>query len=62
MNLRLLTGLVAIVLVAASPIVTPAEPDGHRQAVERLFELTHMQRLQAHIGELHQEFGAGATK
>jgi hypothetical protein len=45
MNLRILIALVAIVLVVASSTATPAEPDGHRQAVAKLFELTHMQRL-----------------
>jgi hypothetical protein len=45
MNLRLVTGLVAMMLVVVSLAATPAESDGHRQAVARLFELTHMQRL-----------------
>jgi hypothetical protein len=45
MNLRVLTGLVAILLVMGSPSVTPAEADSHRQAVARLFELTHMPKL-----------------
>jgi hypothetical protein len=45
MNSRTLTGLLAVLLVMASSTGSHAGPDGHRQAVARLFELTHMQRL-----------------
>jgi hypothetical protein len=45
MKLPALTGLLVCTLILASPVTSPAGPDGHRQAVTRLFELTHMQRL-----------------
>jgi len=45
MNSRALTGLLTVLFILASPAATPADSDGHRQAVARLFELTHMQRL-----------------
>jgi len=45
MNFRTLPGLLALLLVLASPAAAPADTDSHRQAVERLFELTHLQRL-----------------
>jgi uncharacterized protein len=45
MNFRTLTGILAVLFILASPVTSPAGPDGHRQAVTRLFELTHMQRL-----------------
>jgi uncharacterized protein len=45
MNSRTLTGLLALLLALACPTESYAGPDGHRQAVARLFELTHMQRL-----------------
>lgn len=45
MNSRTLSGLLAILLVLTTPTASPAAPDSHRQAVARLFELTHLQRL-----------------
>lgn len=45
MNLRALTSLVAILIIPVSLFATPTEVDSHRQAVERLFELTHMPKL-----------------
>jgi hypothetical protein len=45
MNSRILTGCFALLLVLGSPAAMPAEADNHRRAVERLFELTHLQRL-----------------
>jgi uncharacterized protein len=45
MNFRTLTGILTVLLILASPTVSHAGPDSHRQAVARLFELTHMQRL-----------------
>jgi hypothetical protein len=44
-NSRILTGLFVLVFLLGSPAAHPAEADGHRKAVERLFELTHLQRL-----------------
>ena len=44
MNSRVLTGLFALLLVLACPAAAPAGTDSHRQAVARLFELTHLQR------------------
>jgi hypothetical protein len=44
-NSRILTGLFVLVFLLGSPATHPAEADGHRKAVERLFELTHLQRL-----------------
>lgn len=45
MNSRTLTGILAVLFILASPVTSPAGPDSHLQAVTRLFELTHMQRL-----------------
>ena len=45
MKSRTLTGILAVLLVLASPAASHAGSDSHRQAVARLFELTHMQRL-----------------
>jgi len=45
MNSRTLTGILAVLFVLASPVASPAGRDSHREAVTRLFELTHMQRL-----------------
>jgi uncharacterized protein len=45
MNSRALTGILAVLILLAAPVTTLAEPDSHRQAVARLFELTHLQRL-----------------
>ncbi len=45
MNSRTLTGILALLLVFACPTPPHAGPDSHREAVARLFELTHMQRL-----------------
>jgi uncharacterized protein len=44
-NSRTLSGMLVLLLVLAAPTVSPAGPDSHRQAVARLFELTHLQRL-----------------
>jgi hypothetical protein len=45
MNSRTLPGLLVFLLALACPTVSHAGPDSHRQAVARLLELTHMQRL-----------------
>jgi hypothetical protein len=45
MNLRTLTGSLVVVLALTGPDGIYAGPDEQRQAVARLFELTHMQRL-----------------
>ena len=45
MNCRMLSGLLFLLLVITDTTGLCATPDGHRQAVARLFELTHMQRL-----------------
>ena len=45
MSSRTLPGLLALLLALTCPTGPCAEPDSHRQAVARLFELTHMQRL-----------------
>ena len=45
MNSRTLTGILAVLFILASPTVSAAGPDSHREAVARLFELTHIQRL-----------------
>jgi hypothetical protein len=45
MKSRTLTGILAVLFMLTSPAASPAEPDRHRQAVTKLFELTHMQRL-----------------
>ena len=45
MNSRTLTGILALLLVFACPTPPHAGPDSHREAVARLFELTHLQRL-----------------
>ena len=45
MNSRTLTGILALLLVFACPTPPHAGPYSHREAVARLFELTHMQRL-----------------
>jgi hypothetical protein len=45
MNSRTLTGILALLMALACPTVSHAGSDSHRQAVARLFELTHVQRL-----------------
>jgi hypothetical protein len=45
MKTRTLTGLLAFLLAMTCPAGPYAASDSHRQAVARLFELTHMQRL-----------------
>ena len=45
MNFRTLPGLLAFLLVLTCATGTSAASDSQRQAVARLFELTHMQRL-----------------
>jgi hypothetical protein len=45
MKLPALAGLLVCTLILVTPIASPAGPDSHREAVARLFELTHMQRL-----------------
>jgi len=46
MNSRALTGgILAVLFILTSPTVSAAGPDSHREAVTRLFELTHIQRL-----------------
>ena len=45
MNLRAVAGSLAVVLALTCPDGLYAGPDEQRQAVARLFELTHMQRL-----------------
>jgi hypothetical protein len=45
MKLPAFTGFLVCTLILASPSVSSAGDDSHRQAVARLFELTHMQRL-----------------
>ena len=39
-----ISGLFLIIIIAIWPVCSPAETDNHRQAVETLFELTHMQQ------------------
>jgi len=45
MNIRALTGILAILFILVSPAPSYAGTDSHREAVTRLFELTHIQRL-----------------
>jgi len=45
MKLPALTGFLVCTLILASATTSYAAPDSHRQAVARLFELTHIQRL-----------------
>jgi hypothetical protein len=45
MNFRALTGILAILFISVSPAPSYAGTDAHREAVTRLFELTHIQRL-----------------
>jgi len=45
MNSRTLPSILALLLILASPTASHAASDSDRQAVTRLFELTHMQRL-----------------
>lgn len=45
MKLPAFTGFLVCTLILASPGVLSAGVDSHRQAVARLFELTHIQRL-----------------
>jgi len=45
MKLPALAGLFVCTLILVTPAASPAGPDSHREAVARLFELTHMQRL-----------------
>ena len=45
MKLTARAGLLVCSLILAFPTVSHAGSDSHRQAVTRLFELTHMQRL-----------------
>ena len=45
MKLPALAGFLICTQILVFPAVAPAEHDSHRQAVTRLFELTHMQRL-----------------
>ena len=45
MNYRTLNGMLVLLLALASPAATRAGPDSHREAVARLFELTHIQQL-----------------
>jgi len=45
MKLPALTGFLVCALILASATASDAASDSHRQAVARLFELTHIQRL-----------------
>ena len=45
MNTRILTWILTVLLVLAAPTASHAASDSHRQAVARLFELTHIQQL-----------------
>ena len=46
-------GVILLVFIAISPICSSAETDSHRQAVEKLFELTHMQqKIEVSVGNV----------
>jgi hypothetical protein len=46
-------GIVLLVVTAIWPVCSPAETDRHRQAVEKLFELTHMQqKIEVSVGNV----------
>ena len=46
-------GVILLVIIAISPICSSAETDSHRQAVEKLFELTHMQqKIETSVGNV----------
>ena len=46
-------GVILLVIIAISPICSSAETDSHRQAVEKLFELTHMQqKIEISVGNV----------
>ena len=46
-------GVILLVIIAISPICSSAETDSHRQAVEKLFELTHMQqKIEVSVGNV----------
>jgi hypothetical protein len=45
MNTLTLNGMLIVLLALSLPAWSDAGPDAHRQAVARLFELTHMQQL-----------------
>jgi len=46
-------GVILLVIIAISPICSFAETDSHRQAVAKLFELTHMQqKIEISVGNV----------
>jgi len=46
-------GILLLTIAAISPICSSAETDSHRQAVEKLFELTHMQqKIEVSVGNV----------
>jgi hypothetical protein len=46
-------GILLLVVTAIWPLCSPAETESHRQAVEKLFELTHMQqKIEVSVGNV----------
>ena len=53
MKLNRIPGIFLLVLMAIWPVCSPAGTDSHRQAVEKLFELTHMQqKIEVSVGNV----------
>ena len=46
-------GILLLIFTVIWPLCSPAEADSHRQAVEKLFKLTHMQqKIEASVGNV----------
>ena len=53
MKINYMTAILLFTMTAALPASSFADPDSHRQAVEKLFELTHMQeKIEASVNNV----------